>query len=50
MSKTNKPATPQGSTSQNTTSGSTNVQRPTSIYIQNSLQSANEVNKGKKNK
>jgi hypothetical protein len=48
MSKTNKPATPQGSTTQNTTTGSTTVQRPTSVYIQNSMQSANEVNKGKK--
>lgn len=48
MSKTNKPSTPQGTTTQNTTAASTNVQRPNSIYIQNSMQSSNGVKKGKK--
>jgi hypothetical protein len=48
MSKTNKPTTPQGSTTQNTTSQSSTVQRPTSVYIQNSMQTTNIVNKGKK--
>ncbi len=46
--KNNNPQTPQGSTTQNTTTQSTTVQRPTSVYIQNSMQTTNIVNKGKK--
>lgn len=46
--KGNKPQTPQAGTTQNQTTQGATVQRPTSEYIQNSMQSAGDVKKGKK--